>query len=66
MKPDQPLATSKEVAEYLGVSENRLAKMRMTPGDGPEYVCLTSRTIRYEWAAVHAWIAERTRTSTAA
>lgn len=65
MKPDQPLATSKEVAEYLGISPNRLAKMRMD-GTGPEFIRVNSRIIRYEWAAVHQWIAERTRTSTAA
>lgn len=66
MKPDKPLATAREVAEYLGVSENYLAKLRMEDGAGPEFVRVNARAIRYDWQAVHQWITERTRTSTAA
>lgn len=64
MSTEQPLATSKDVAAFLGVTPNALAKMRMEDGDGPEFIRLGTRTIRYDWAAVHKWVAERTRTST--
>lgn len=64
--PAQPLATSREVAEYLGVSPNYLAKLRMEDGAGPDFVRVNARAIRYDWQAVHQWIADRTRTSTAA
>lgn len=66
MTAEQPLATSQEVADFLGISANALAKMRMEDGDGPEFIRLGTRTIRYDWAAVHKWVAERARTSTAA
>lgn len=66
MQPDKPLATPNEVAEYLGVSPGTLAKMRMDDGDGPEFIRVNARTIRYEWPSVHQWVAERARTSTAA
>lgn len=64
MNPDKPLATPAEVAEYLGVSTGTLAKMRMRDGDGPVYIFVNTKTIRYEWPAVHEWITERARTST--
>ena len=66
MKPEKHLATPAEVAEYLGVGTQTLAKMRMEDGDGPEFIRINARAIRYEWPAVHKWVAERTRTSTAA
>lgn len=61
-----PLATPAEVADFLGVSTQTLAVMRMEAGDGPEFIKINARAIRYEWPAVHKWVAERTRTSTAA
>lgn len=64
MTAEQPLATSQEVADFLGISANALAKLRMEGGAGPEFIRLGARTIRYEWTAVHKWVAERTRTST--
>lgn len=60
------LATTDQVAEFLGVSVQTLAKMRMEDGDGPEFIKINARTVRYQWPAVHKWVAERTRTSTAA
>lgn len=64
MLTEQPLATSKEVAEYLGITTNALAKLRMEDGAGPAFIRVNSRTIRYDWQAVHQWIADRTSTST--
>lgn len=64
MKPDKPLATAKDVAEYLGVTTGYLAKLRLQDGAGPEFVRVNARAIRYDWQAVHKWVADRTCTST--
>lgn len=58
----EPLAKTKSVAQYIGVSEQRLANMRME-GTGPEFIRL-GRAIRYKWSAVEAWVNEHTHTST--
>lgn len=65
MRPEENLATIPEVSSYLGVTPNRLAKMRMD-GEGPEFVRLGARTIRYEWAAVRSWVVSAIETSTEA
>lgn len=58
-----PLASSKEVAEYIGVTPNALAKMRME-GTGPEFIRVGPRNIKYRWSAVGEWIEANTHTST--
>lgn len=63
MTTQTPLASSKDVAEHLGVTPNALAKLRMT-GDGPAFVRVGARNIKYRWADVHAWIEANTHTST--
>lgn len=65
MKPKENLATPVEVADYLSLSPNRLAKMRME-GDGPEFIRLGHRTIRYEWEAVREWVNIQAHASTEA
>lgn len=59
----RPLAAPVEVAEFLGVSPNALAKMRMT-GNGPEFLRVNARTIRYRWEAVESWLNGQTHTTT--
>lgn len=63
MTVEQHLATGNEVAEYLGITPNALAKMRMD-GSGPEFIRVNSRTIRYQWATVNKWLESRTHTTT--
>lgn len=60
---NSPLATTAAVSEYTGISEQRLATMRME-GTGPSFIRLGARAIRYEWDAVNAWIKANTHTST--
>lgn len=62
--PARPLATSKEVAEYLGITTNALAKLRMEDGAGPQFIRTGAKTIRYRWEDVHAWVDAHTHTST--
>ena len=58
-----PLLTAKEVATRLKVSLSWLAKARMR-GDGPPYIQITRRSIRYTEAAMIQWMKSRQRLST--
>lgn len=58
------LARPPEVAEYLGMSVAALATQRYR-GDGPAYVRLSARAIRYRWEDVDAWLRERETTTPA-
>jgi hypothetical protein len=55
--------TPPQAAEYLSLSENALAKMRLT-GDGPPYAKF-GRRVRYGQVALDAWASARTYASTA-
>lgn len=57
------LANTKEVADFLGYTEQGLAQWRYR-GVGPKFIKLGGRAIRYDWNDVHAWVAEQTRQST--
>ena len=61
--PSFVLLTPKETARRLKVSVSWLAKARMR-GDGPPYVKLTGRTVRYTEAALIQWMKGRQRMST--
>ena len=57
LDPDA-LASEQLAADFLGVTPRALQKWRMT-GDGPRYVRISSRCVRYrrrdlvEWAQAH-------------
>jgi predicted DNA-binding transcriptional regulator AlpA len=57
------LWTTEQVAEFLGQRPRTIAEKRGR-GDGPPYVKLSSRCVRYEAHAVRAWVADRTRLGT--
>jgi predicted DNA-binding transcriptional regulator AlpA len=57
------LLTPKEAADLLRVSMSWLAKARMR-GDGPSYIKLNGRSIRYTVAALLQWMKSRQRSST--
>lgn len=61
MHTDQIL-TSKEAAEYLGISDNGLAKLRMD-GRSPAFFKV-GRAVRYRWSSIQQWIDQNTATST--
>jgi len=59
------LLTPAEAGEYLGgYSVPSLAQLRYT-GNGPLYIKLTGRAVRYRIADLDAWIETRVRASTA-
>lgn len=44
--------TTKEAAEYLGVSDKQLRRWRQTKGAGPVFVRYSARTVRYPLAGL--------------
>ena len=50
-------------ADYLGLSDSTLAKMRLR-GDGPTYSKAGPRIVVYDVADLDAWLASRRRRST--
>jgi excisionase family DNA binding protein len=58
---DGPYLTAKQAADYLNVTENALAKLRLA-GGGPPFVRL-GRRIRYGQGAIDSWIHSRTYTT---
>lgn len=57
------LLTTEEAAEVLSVSAQFLRKHRMT-GNGPPFVSVSRRCVRYRREDLDAWIAERLHSST--
>jgi predicted DNA-binding transcriptional regulator AlpA len=57
------LLTAKDAAKLLKVSLSWLAKARMR-GDGPPYIQISPRSIRYSEAALIQWMKSRQRMST--
>jgi predicted DNA-binding transcriptional regulator AlpA len=56
--------TTDEVAGYLGVNKKTLDRMRGR-GDGPRYLRLTKKIIRYSRADVEEFLNSRKRANTA-
>ena len=52
---DQMLLTSQEVADQLGITEGTLRNWRYE-GEGPKYVKLRKRLVRYRLADVQAYV----------
>jgi excisionase family DNA binding protein len=63
MSDRRPLATTREVAEYLGVPERTLGQWAHY-GIGPRY-CKIGRHRRYRWSDVEAWVASRMKETAA-
>lgn len=60
--PDQ-LLTADELGDYLGVSKQQLALMRVN-GTGPRFIRASANNIRYRWADVTTWIEANSHEST--
>lgn len=60
-----PLLTPAQVGEILAVSERTLERWRMT-GEGPVYVALSRKVVRYDPAAIAAFVEGKRRMNTAA
>jgi len=51
----QPLATPREVANYLRMSEMALAQMRFRK-TGPPFYRVGDRRVMYRWSEVYDWV----------
>ena len=60
---EERLLTQEEAAGRLGLSP-RFLEVRRYRGDGPPFVRVSSRCVRYRPQDLEAWTAERVRTST--
>lgn len=60
---DQMLLTEAQAAKLIGLSPRFLQARRYT-GDGPPYVRISSRCVRYRREDLAAWAKDRVRTST--
>ena len=60
--PNQLLSRDEVFGEF-GLTRRWLELAALT-GDGPPYVRVSKRMVRYQRAVLQAWIAARTRTST--
>lgn len=59
----EALIPEKRAAEFLGLSIKTLQKRRVT-GDGPKFLKISSRCVRYRRADLIAWANSLVRTST--
>lgn len=57
------LVTEKEAARFLGYSVRALQNWRLR-GGGPQYVKVSSRSVRYRRRDLHKWTDERIRRNT--
>ncbi|WP_158308156.1 helix-turn-helix transcriptional regulator [Roseobacter litoralis] len=54
VEPNEKLMTTPECAEFLGVGKDVMFEWRKN-GEGPPYLHMTARTIRYDRDDVLAW-----------
>ena len=57
------LLTPEELGEYLGMTKQQLAIMRVK-GHGPRFLRASANNIRYRWGDVTQWIDANSHTST--
>jgi hypothetical protein len=60
---DKILLNEREAADAIGLTPRFLVERRRT-GDGPPFVRVSSRCIRYRPQDIERWAVERLRTST--
>lgn len=58
------LLTTKETATFLGYSPRMLEVRRRPGGNGPRFVRISNRAIRYRFEDLQAWIEQRVKTCT--
>ena len=54
-----PLPDTAEVAAYVGLTPEQMKQLRYL-GEGPRFIRVTGRQIRYRWEDVDAWLDSQT------
>jgi predicted DNA-binding transcriptional regulator AlpA len=62
-KPQTRVLRTPSAAEYVGLSDSTLEKLRLT-GDGPKFVRIGVRAVGYRIEDLDDWLAERIQRST--
>lgn len=62
---EDPLLKPAEVAAYLGTSVGSLAQQRYR-GQGPRFIKMGAKAVRYRSSDIAAWLAANTRQQTSA
>jgi predicted DNA-binding transcriptional regulator AlpA len=57
------LATVDDFCQYAGLTRGQAAQLRYM-GDGPAFVKVTGRQVRYRWSDIEKWVESRTRSRT--
>ena len=57
------LLSPRQAADHLGLTP-RFLEMRRYRGDGPRFVSISKRCVRYRASDLREWVAERVRSST--
>ncbi len=60
----QQLLTPQESADFLSLTR-RFLEVRRLRGDGPPYIKISERCVRYRLSDLENWVDDRRRTSTA-
>jgi predicted DNA-binding transcriptional regulator AlpA len=55
----QPLATDEEFCAFTGLNKQQSAQLRYL-GQGPRFIRVTGRQIRYAWSDIEEWCELRT------
>ena len=55
----RPLATDKDFASFAGLTLGQVAQLRYL-GQGPRFIRVTGRQIRYRWEDIEVWLEART------
>lgn len=58
-----PLITPKQLGERFGMTPEALAQMRYR-GNGPKFIKLGGRQVRYRESDIQAWLEQQTRDRT--
>lgn len=53
------LATDREFARFAGLTVGQVAQLRYL-GQGPKFIRVTGRQIRYRWEEIEAWLDSQT------
>ena len=61
--PSHELLLTEQAAQYLKLSPSTLAKLRLS-GNGPQFLRLAGRSIRYRRSDLDAWAAAGAKVST--